>query len=247
MNARLVRLLAALRLAWESSPRGLLGSAALWIAQGLLPLVALVLLRHLVDALTRPAEASGAVWTAASLGGVTLLAAWAQSLSSLLSEAHAQRVADHVAEKLHAKSLELDLEYYDDPHYYSVLHRAQQEAPYRPVKTVNDLGAIGQSGLALLAMTGLLASIRWELALVLFASALPGIVVKVRSARALFAWERARTEDERRAWYYQWLLIDGAYAKEVRAFDFGKVVKGLEHMKQIKQNDVMNTVRVENA
>ena len=200
-------------------------SASLWVVQGALPLVALILLRRLVDAVTNPSESQDAVWLAALLGGVTLLAAWAQSLSSLVSEAHAQRVADHVAEKLHAKSLELDLEYYDDPHYYSVLHRAQQEAPYRPVKTVNDLSAIGQSGLALLAMTGLLASIRWELALVLFASALPGIGVKVRSARALFAWQRERTEDERRAWYYQWLLIDGAYAKEVRAFDFGNMVR----------------------
>ncbi len=191
---------------------------------GLLSLATLVLLRRLVDAVAGPPELrQPALALTALLGAMALLAAWVQSLSGLVGEAHAQRVADHVAEKLHAKSLELDLEYYDDPHYYRVLHRAQQEAPYRPVRTLNDLAAIGQSSLALLAMTGLLASIRWELALVLFASALPGVAVKVRSARALFAWERARTEDERRAWYYQWLLIDGAYAKELRAFDFGGV------------------------
>ena len=96
------------------------------MAQGLLPLVTLVLLRRLIDAVAGSAEArAGAVWLAALLGAAALLAAWAQSLSSLVSEAHSQRVADHVAEKLHAKSLELDLEYYDDPHYYDVLHRAQ--------------------------------------------------------------------------------------------------------------------------
>jgi ATP-binding cassette subfamily B protein len=226
VRPRLVRLLTALRLAWESAPRALLASAGLWVAQGLLPLVTLVLLRRLVDAVAGPAETRvAAVWLAVLLGAATLLTAWAQALSALVSDAHAQRVADHVAEQLHAKSLELDLEYYDDPHYYSVLHRAQQEAPYRPVRTVSDLTAVGQGGLALIAMTGLLASIRWELALVLLASALPGLAVKVRSARSLFAWQRARTEDERRSWYYQWLLIDGAYAKEIRAFAFGSVVR----------------------
>ncbi|HET7291025.1 MAG TPA: ABC transporter ATP-binding protein [Vicinamibacteria bacterium] len=187
----------------------------------------LILLRLLVDGVAGGGTlgASAAV-LAGALGLVALLGAWTQSLSGLVTEAHAQRVADHVAEKLHAKSLELDLEYYDDPHYYDVLHRAQQEAPYRPLRVVSDLTAIGQGGLALLAMTGLLASIRWELALVLFASALPGILVKVRSARELFAWQRSRTEHERRAWYYQQMLIDGAYAKEARAFGFGDVVRG---------------------
>ena len=227
MRPRLARLLGALRLAWEASPRGLLAGTVLWIAQGLLPLLTLVLLKRLVDAFGGSAEArTSSLWLAVLLGAAALLAAWAQSLSGLVSEAHSQRVADHVAEQLHAKSLELDLEYYDDPHYYDVLHRAQQEAPYRPLRVVGDLTAIGQGGLALLAMTGLLVTIRWELALVLFASAVPGILVKVRSARALFAWQRSRTEHERRAWYYQQMLIDGGYAKEARAFGFGGVVRG---------------------
>ena len=60
----------------------------------------------------------------------------------------------------------------------------------------------------------------------LFVSALPGVVVKVRASRALYAWRRARTEDERRAWYYQSMLIDGAYAKEARLFGFGDTVRG---------------------
>ena len=60
----------------------------------------------------------------------------------------------------------------------------------------------------------------------LFVSALPGVVVKIRASRALYAWRRARTEDERRAWYYQSMLIDGAYAKEARLFGFGDTVRG---------------------
>ena len=60
-------------------------------------------------------------------------------MSGFLSEAQGQRVADHVAEILHAQSLSLDLEYYDDARYYDVLHRAQQEAPYRPFRVVSHV------------------------------------------------------------------------------------------------------------
>ena len=46
---------------------------------------------------------------------------------------------------LHAKSIALDLEYYENASYYNSLHRAQAEAPYRPVRIVSELAQLGQA------------------------------------------------------------------------------------------------------
>jgi len=223
---RALRLGRALRLVWNASPAAFGASAGLWVVLGVLPPLTLLALKRLVDAMALPGDRGAALGAVVVLGTLALLAAWCQSVSGYLGEVQGQRVADHVAEILHAKSLELDLEYYDDARYYDVLHRAQQEAPYRPFRVVGGLTRVAQGGLALAGTAALLLSLEWTLAIVLFLSALPGVVVKVRASRALYAWRRARTEDERRCWYYQSMLIDGAYAKEARLFGFGGAVRG---------------------
>jgi ATP-binding cassette subfamily B protein len=223
---RALRLWRAVRLVWSASPGAFVLGALFWVALGVLPPLTLLALKWLVDDLSTRGEWGAAIWAVAALGGLTLLTAWCQSLSGFLGEAQGQRVADYVAEILHAKSLELDLEYYDDAAYYDVLHRAQHEAQYRPYRVVTGLTRVFQGGLALAGTAGLLFSLEWPLAAVLFAAALPGAIVKVLASRALYAWRNSRTEDERRAWYYQSMLIDGAYAKEARLFGFGATVRG---------------------
>ena len=147
--ARALRIGGALRLAWAAAPVHLAVGSTLWVVQGLLPLAALVLLKRLVDAAAAsPARSSEALAAVVMLGVVALLAHVAQAVGAFLGEVQGQRVADHVAEVLHAKSLELDLEYYDDPRYYDVLHRAQQEAQYRPLRVVAGLTRVAQGGLA---------------------------------------------------------------------------------------------------
>ena len=56
-----------------------------------------------------------------------------------------QVVTDHVSDIIHSKSIAVDLEYYENSRYYDTLHRAQQEAPYRPMRIVNDLVSTGRA------------------------------------------------------------------------------------------------------
>ena len=98
------------------------------------------------------------------MGAVTLFAALIRSIAGLVSEAQSQVVTDHMNDVLHAKSIEVDLEYYESSRYYDTLHRAQREAPFRPTHIVNGLVQIGQNGISLLAMAGLLFSFHWIIA-----------------------------------------------------------------------------------
>jgi ATP-binding cassette subfamily B protein len=207
-----------------------MASLALLVVQGTLPLLSLYFMKLVVDTVTTGLAApnKGVAFGQVALliglmGVVTLVGALCRSMAGLVSEAQAQVVTDHVSDILHAKSIEVDLEYYESSQYYDTLHRAQQEAPYRPTRIVNGLAQVGQNGVSLLAMAGLLFSFHWGVAAILFAAVVPGVLVRLRYAGKMYRWQRQRTPAERQAWYFHWLLTGDVHAKEVRLFDLGSL------------------------
>src|SRR5262245_24669660 len=102
---------------------------------------------------------------------VALVGTLCRSITALVSEGQAQAVTDYLHNLLHAKSTEVDLEYYENSRYYDTLYRAQQEARSRPTRIVSDVVHVGQSALSLLAMTGVLFSFHVGMAILLFAAA----------------------------------------------------------------------------
>ena len=84
--------------------------------------------------------------------------------------------------------MEVDQEYYEDPKYYDTLHRAQQEAAYRPASTMDGLLQVGQSGISLVALAGLLVSFRWWVGVILFAATLPGVLLRLKYADHMYDW-----------------------------------------------------------
>lgn len=238
-----LRLERALRLVWQTSPRWTLINAALVFAQGGLPLAALYLMKRIVDAVTESLTAPNkslafqqvVIWILLA-GAVAVLTALTRSLGEYASEAQSLQVTDAVADILHAQSIAVDLEYYEDPSYYDTLHRAQKEAPYRPTHIVTGLIQIGQNGIALVGIVGLLFSFNWFLALILFIAAFPGALVRLTHSRRLYGFEQAQTEKERRAWYYHSVLTDAPHAKELRLFDLGALF-------QLRYRDLQEQIR----
>lgn len=135
---------------------------------------------------------------------------------------HSKIVTDYMHKITHAKSIEVDLEYYETAKYHDTQHRAQNEASFRPSKILYDLITFGQSGISLLAMAGLLFYFHWVVVLILFFTIIPGILVRMRYSGILYQWRRGRTSTERKAWYFHWMLVGDATAKELRLFDLGK-------------------------
>jgi ATP-binding cassette subfamily B protein len=160
------------------------------------------------------------------MGLVTLLSALIRSITGLVSEAQSQVITDHMNDVLHAKSVEVDLEYYESSRYYDTLHRAQREAPFRPTRIVNGLAQIGQNGISLLAMAILLLSFHWVIAAVLLIAVIPGIVVRLIYSGKLYRWQRQQTSTERQAGYLNWMLTGSSHAKEIRLFGLGPLFMG---------------------
>lgn len=211
------------------------------VLQGVLPLAALYLMKLIVDAVTEavgspdPAAAFSRVLIFIILaGGVALLQASLQAVSGLIQEGLSLTVSDRMYDRMHAKSIEVDLDYYENPQYFDTLHRAQREGPNRPTQIVNTLMQLGQNSISLLAMAGLLFTFHWTVALVLVAAAAPGIFVRMKYSRVMYLWQREKTPDERKAMYYNWILTGNAHAKEVRLFGIGEEIS--DRFSAVRQN-----------
>jgi len=223
-----LQIIRAVRLVWDSSASWTIAETVLLVIQGLLPLASLYLMKLIVDGIVAGpsrADFNGIAALIALAALAALLTAVSRSASSLVNEAQAALVSDHVQDLLHAKSIEVDLEYYENSKYYNALHRAQEEAPYRPTRIVNGLAQLGQSAISLAAVAALLVSLNEIMAFILLAGALPAVIVRIKYSKILYQWQRKATERMRRAWYYHWLLINDNCAKEIRLFDLGKLFK----------------------
>ena len=235
----------ALRLVWDAAPGWTVLNVAMAVVQGVLPLLSVYLMKLIVDAVTlgvssadKAAAFRDAALYIALAAAVGLVAALMRSLGALTSEAMGQVVTDHVSDIIHSKSLAVDLEYYENSKYYDALHRAQQEAPSRPMRIVTDLLSTGQSLISLVAMVGLLLTLSWALGFIVIIAAIPAALVRVRFSGQMYRWQRERTMAERQSWYLHWLLTDGTRAKEVRLFGLGELFRGMFHdLRQILRKE----------
>jgi ATP-binding cassette subfamily B protein len=240
-----LRLDRAVRFVWQAAPSWTIASLVLVVIQGALPLLALYLMKLIVDAVTFSLGASDTLAAfehvallIALAGAVALLNAFLQSIANIVKEAQSLAVSDCMYDLLHSKSIEVDLEYYEDPQYLDTLHRAQREGPSRPNQILNGLVQLGQSGVSLIAMVGLLFTLHWGMAALLFAVTVPGLLVRMKYSGEMFTWQRERTEAERKASYLNWMLTGEMHAKEVRLFDLGQLFRD-------RFNELRNLLRSE--
>jgi len=224
----LTHLRRALALVWESARSWTIASLALMVLQALLPLAVLYLIKLTIDAVTTGIAATdktGALREVLLLvfltGLLTILIAACRAIADLVEEYKSQLVTEYVTDIIHRQSAAVDLAYYEDSRYHDTFYRAQQEAQYRPAMIVNDLTGLIQNSILLVALAGLLIYLHWSIALVLFAAAIPGIIVKMRHSERLYRWYSQRTETERRVYDYHYMLTSIIYAKELRLFDLG--------------------------
>jgi ATP-binding cassette, subfamily B, bacterial len=218
----------ALSFVWQSSPRLTLGNIMVRVLQGLLPLVVLYLTKLLIDAVTEglktPTDDSSLtriITILAGLAGVAAVSAMLSVAAGLISKIQAQVVTDHMYAVLQSKSVEVDLEYYENAQYQDTLHHAQQEAPYRPTAILNDVLQLGQNTISLLSMGAILWWLHWGIIPVLIVTAIPYFLVRLQRSNMFYAWERGRIPLQRKAWYVNALLTQATAAKEVRLFDLG--------------------------
>lgn len=219
-NLNLVR---AVRLVRQSGPWLMVLSVAVMVLQGIVPVVPIYIVKLIVDAVTEGAPHSAVYPLVLVAGAAIVLGALLQAVSGYIREAQSQSLSDHVQSLIHAKSLELDLSFYEGPDFFDKLHRAQEEAPHRPAQVIDNLMNIFRAAVSVVGiMAVLLYALPWYTVLILALSALPPAVVRLVSSNRMFSWRMKRTPAERHVYYLNWLLTGRPHAKELRLFGLGR-------------------------
>ena len=226
--AQLPNLPRALGLMWQVARQWTIAWVVLLIVQGLLPAVTVYLTKLVVDGVV-VALKNGSAWSNVRpvlvllllLGGVLLLIEVVRNCINWVRTVQAELLQDHITSLIHEKSVTADLAFYELSDYYDHLHRARAEARYRPVALLGNLGALLQNSITLLAMGAILIPLGPWLALALLLSTLPAFYVVVHYALAEYQWRQRTTSDDRRAWYYDWIMTTAEAAAEIRLFGLG--------------------------
>lgn len=228
-RADVQRVIRALVLVWRSAPAAAAVNTALIVVQTILPLAGLYLFKLIIDTVAAGATDGAASFERVLLlvglaGLIAIVGVAAGALSALTGEIQALQVTDAMRERLNEKSIQVDLGYYEDPRYYNTLHRAQQEAAFRPMRLVSNLTGVLRSAAIAVGLLILLASVHPLLAAITVVAVLPALLLRVRHSRRLHQWQRDQSAAERQAGYLGWLLSNAEHAKEIRIFDLGSVL-----------------------
>jgi ATP-binding cassette, subfamily B, bacterial len=227
--AQLPYLLRALGLVWQMARGWTIAWFVLLAIQGLLPAATVYLTKLVVDGVVGTLKQGGSwpdaravLFLLAALAGVMLLMEVARGASGWIRTVQAELLQDHITGLIHLKSAAADLAFYEFPDYYDHLHRARAEAGYRPVALLENLGSLFQNGITLIAMGAILIPLGPWLSLALIISTLPAFFVVVRYALVQYQWRLRTTSDDRRTWYYDWVLTAAEAAAELRLFGLAK-------------------------
>lgn len=244
---RTITLKRALRFVWDSAPGWTVASTFTLLIEGLLPVAQLYLLKLMLDEVsaalmsTSPMEYfPRVVLLIAVAGGITLLSNVTYSFGKVVTQMQGRAVADYMYDVLHVKSIEADLEYYENAEYYDRLHRAQEDATFRPLMIINALAMILRSAISLIGVLILLIAFHWVIALVLAVAVLPNILIKLYFSNLSFQLQRQYTSTEREAWYYHFIITSIDFAKEIRMYGLGTFF----NRRYSKLRDSLRTLRL---
>ena len=199
------------------------------LLQSLLPLLALYILKLLIDSVTNKAPLTSylsPLTLLVALCVVFLLNRIVSALSSINNDVLGQRLIDHVSDLLQHQSARLDMQYYDTPAYHDTLHRAQQEASYRPLQILSNFMALGGSMVSIIGVVAMMITASWWVIVVMVAAVVPGFAVRLYKARRIYRFRRENTQLYRRTSYYSAILTARDFAKELRTFNLAPLFRG---------------------
>jgi ATP-binding cassette subfamily B protein len=200
----------------------------LLIIQGILPLITVNLTRALVNNIAAVLKGTAGqeqirytVLLVIFMAAIQLLSEVLRAFAGWVRTMQSELIQDHITSLIHAKSIAVDLTVYDTPDFYDRLHRARMDASFRPVALLENLGGLLQNGITLIAMAAVLIPFGFWLPVALFLSTIPAVFVVLRYFIRQHDWFIRNTPNERKSWYFSYLMIDRDPAAEVRLFNLG--------------------------
>jgi len=236
-NSILKSLIKNVNLVAKGSSKLLIINAIIAILQGVMPFVLIVCIKLLIDSLTNistqnPNIQLNFILLLIATASVFLISGILTEIRSYFSEKLSQAVILRIYEKLHSKHASLDLSHYESPTDQDKIHRAVQEASFRPIKIINELLTAIKSIAASLLLIGLFITIKWYLIALLIIAILPGVFFRLKFSRKLYKLKETQSTKEREMYYFNRVLTGFPFAKEMKLFGFFNFFKIRFNQKQ---------------
>lgn len=202
---------------------------AIAVLQALMPFVLIYIFKFIIDGISNGQMQAGNqnyFWGLLALAALTFFAnALLTDVRSYVSEKLAQSVNKHIYTLLHGKHAKLGLRYYENHAEQDKIHRAVQEAGFRPLKIINESIQFVRSALAAVVLFLVFISVQWYLVPLLFVAVLPGLVSRVVFAKRAYKLKKELSSTERRMYYFNRVLTAFPFAKEMKLFGFAGFFK----------------------
>lgn len=177
-------------------------------------------------------------------GGCLLLAEVLQHVNEWARTAQGEYFSDYLKNLIHAKSAEVDLEFYESPAYHDLMEQARGESQSKPLALLESLGSIVQNSITLISFGALLFAYGWTIPLLLLASAVPGFLVSLKFNQFYHRWWKHTANDRRWLTYFDSMLSHSNAAAEMRLFDLSKRFRErYQNLRQRLRNEKLTQIK----
>jgi ATP-binding cassette, subfamily B, bacterial len=162
----------------------------------------------------------------ALLVAVTVTLDLARAIQNEQSRVLGELVGRKAVDRVMDVSTRIDLLAFESPDFYDRLQRARAQGQFRALQTVNGLLGIVGASVAAISIVGALAALQPLLLPFVAIGYLPLWIVASLNTRDLYHFTRGMTPNERQRNYLQNVLMGRNPAKEVRAFNLARFLRG---------------------
>lgn len=162
-------------------------------------------------------------WLAAGLI-IALLNDLLSSAARLAEDLLRDLLSNRIYEMIIAKAISLDLSYFENPTFYDMLERADNETGWRSFQVLSLIFGLVRSSITALSFMVLLLRLDILVLVLLLATSLPALLVQVQFGRMNYWMMRRRSPDRRRLDYLETLLLSDENAKEIKLFNLGHLL-----------------------
>jgi ATP-binding cassette subfamily B protein len=147
------------------------------------------------------------------------------SFQSLSNNILRSLLTKHVNTLIIDKSINLDLQFYEDPVFYDNMQNARRRADSSALAIVSSISQVAQQFITLISLVILLVGFSPWLAVVVILAAVPNFLSNSRFAEMAFRALTHRAPEARLLSYIENLLTSNETVKEIKLFGLGEALK----------------------
>ena len=224
------------RLVWQTNPKLAIINALLRVARSTLPLGILYVGKLVIDEVILLAGAPGKLpadylWQLVAIEfGLVIVSEVLTRAINLADSLLGDLFSNHTSIKIMDHAAKLDLDQFEDSHFYDKLERARQQTVGRTILMSQVLGQVQDLTTVIFLSIGLIAFNPWLILLLLLA-VIPSFLGESHFNVRSYALSRGQTPERRELDYLRYIGASDETAKEVKIFNLsGFIIERFRHL-----------------